>query len=44
MGRYENIVVLSPDITKEEEEELLKRIQGNLEKAAGCQGDSQELD
>ncbi|MBA4391370.1 MAG: 30S ribosomal protein S6 [Syntrophus sp. (in: bacteria)] len=33
MGRYENIVVLSPDITKEEEEELLKRIQGNLEKA-----------
>ncbi len=33
MGRYENIVVLSPDITKEEEEELLKRIQGNLEKS-----------
>jgi ribosomal protein S6 len=33
VGRYENIVVLSPDITKEEEEELLKRIQGNLEKA-----------
>ena len=33
MGRYENIVVLSPDITKEEEDELLKRIQANLEKA-----------
>lgn len=33
MGRYENIVVLSPDITKEEEDELLKRIQGNLDKA-----------
>jgi small subunit ribosomal protein S6 len=33
VGRYENVVVLSPDITKEEEEELLKRIMGNLEKA-----------
>jgi small subunit ribosomal protein S6 len=33
VGRYENVIVLSPDISKEEEEELLKRIQGNLEKA-----------
>ncbi len=33
MGRYENVIVISPDISKEEEEELLKRIQGNLEKA-----------
>ena len=33
VGRYENIVVLSPDLAKEEEEELLKRINGNLEKA-----------
>lgn len=32
MGRYENIVVLSPDIPKEEEDELLKRIEANLEK------------
>ena len=33
MGRYENIIVLSPDLAKEEEDELLKRILGNLEKA-----------
>ncbi len=33
MGRYENIVILSPDLAKEEEEELLKRILGSLEKA-----------
>ena len=32
MGRYENVVVINPDCTKEEEEELLKRIQANLEK------------
>lgn len=32
MGRYENIVIVSPDCTKEEEEELLKRIQANIEK------------
>ena len=32
MGRYENVVVISPDCTKEEEEDLLKRIQANLEK------------
>ena len=32
MGRYENIIVISPDCTKEEEEELLKRIRANLEK------------
>jgi len=32
VGRYENIIVISPDCTKEEEEELLKRIRANLEK------------
>lgn len=32
MRRYENIIVVSPDCTKEEEEELLKRIRANLEK------------
>lgn len=32
MGRYENIVVLSPDLAKEDEDDLMKRIQGNLEK------------
>jgi len=33
VGRYENIIVISPDVTKEEEEELLKRIQANIEKS-----------
>ncbi len=32
MGRYENIIVISPECAKEEEEELLKRIRANLEK------------
>jgi small subunit ribosomal protein S6 len=32
VGRYENVFVINPDCTKEEEEELLKRIQANLEK------------
>lgn len=32
MRRYENIIIISPDCTKEEEEEVLKRIQGSLEK------------
>jgi small subunit ribosomal protein S6 len=32
VARYENIVVISPDCTKEEEEELLKRITANIEK------------
>jgi small subunit ribosomal protein S6 len=32
VGRYENIVVINPDCSKEEEEELLKRITTNLEK------------
>jgi len=36
VGRYENIVILSPDLAKEEEEELLKRILGNLEKAGAA--------
>jgi small subunit ribosomal protein S6 len=30
--RYENILIIAPDCTKEEEEDLLKRVQGNLEK------------
>jgi small subunit ribosomal protein S6 len=30
--RYENIIVISPDIVKEEEEELLKRIAGYMER------------
>jgi small subunit ribosomal protein S6 len=30
--RYENIVIVAPDCTKEEEEELLRRVQGNIEK------------
>ncbi len=33
MGRYENIVVINPDCTKEEEENLLKRIKTNIEKS-----------
>ena len=33
MARYENIVVINPDCSKEEEEELLKRIANNIEKA-----------
>lgn len=33
MARYENIIIISPDSTKEEEDELLKRITGSLEKA-----------
>ena len=32
MGRYENIIVINPDCTKEEEEDLLKRIAANMEK------------
>jgi small subunit ribosomal protein S6 len=36
VGRYENIVILSPDLAKEEEEELLKRILSNLEKAGAA--------
>ena len=36
MGRYENIVVLSPDLAKEEEDELMKRIHGNLEKVGAA--------
>jgi small subunit ribosomal protein S6 len=30
--RYENILIVAPDCTKEEEEELLKRVQANVEK------------
>jgi small subunit ribosomal protein S6 len=30
--RYENILIVAPDCTKEEEDDLLKRIQGNIDK------------
>ncbi len=33
MRRYENIIVINPDITKEEEDELLKRIAGLMERS-----------
>ena len=33
MRRYENIVIISPDCKKEEEDELLSRIKTGLEKA-----------
>lgn len=36
MGRrYENIIIINPELTKDEEEELLKRIRQNIEKAGG---------
>jgi small subunit ribosomal protein S6 len=34
VARYENIIVINPDCSKEEEEELLKRITTNMEKAS----------
>jgi small subunit ribosomal protein S6 len=30
--RYENILIVAPDCSKEEEEDLLRRVQGNIEK------------
>jgi small subunit ribosomal protein S6 len=33
--RYENILIVSPDCSKEEEEELFRRIQGTIEKLGG---------
>jgi len=33
--RYENIIIINPDLSKDEEEELLKRIRLNIEKAGG---------
>jgi small subunit ribosomal protein S6 len=30
--RYENILIVAPDCTKEEEEDVLRRVQGNMEK------------
>jgi small subunit ribosomal protein S6 len=33
VGRYENIVVINPDCAKEEEDELMVRINANIEKA-----------
>jgi small subunit ribosomal protein S6 len=32
VARYENIIIISPDCTKEEEEEFLKRITTNIER------------
>jgi small subunit ribosomal protein S6 len=32
LRRYENILIVAPDCTKEEEEDLLKRVQANIEK------------
>ena len=32
MRRYENILIAAPDCTKEEEEDLLRRVQTNAEK------------
>lgn len=32
MRRYENIMIISPDCTKEEEEDLLKRVQGYFDR------------
>ena len=32
MRRYENILIIAPDCTKEDEDELIKRVQGNLDK------------
>jgi small subunit ribosomal protein S6 len=34
VARYENIIVINPDCSKEEEDELLKRITTNMEKAS----------
>jgi small subunit ribosomal protein S6 len=33
VARYENIIVINPDCASEEEEELIKRIVANMEKA-----------
>jgi len=33
VGRYENVVIINPDCSKEEEEELLRRIKATMEKA-----------
>ncbi len=33
MARYENIIIISPDCTKEEEDDLFKRIMTNFEKS-----------
>jgi len=35
VGRYENVIIINPDLSKEEEDELLKRIRANIEKAGG---------
>jgi len=33
VGRYENIIIISPDCKTDEEEELLKRVRTGIEKA-----------
>jgi len=33
--RYENILIVAPDCSKEEEEELFRRVQANIEKVGG---------
>ena len=33
MARYENIIIISPDCSKEEEEDAFKRITANIEKS-----------
>ena len=35
MRRYENILIVAPDCSKEEEEELFRRVQANIEKVGG---------
>ncbi len=32
MRRYENILIVAPDCTKEDEEDLFRRVQANIEK------------
>jgi small subunit ribosomal protein S6 len=33
--RYENILIVAPDCSKEEEEELFRRVQANIDKVSG---------
>ncbi len=35
MRRYENILIVAPDCSKEEEEDLFRRVQANIEKLGG---------
>ena len=40
MARYENIIVINPDCSKEEEDELLKRIATNIEKTRSSRSET----